>query len=71
MPLEPRHTQRIQPISRLTPQGWALTAITALYASPDQSGYALPTIRVLLAATVVMLTLSYLLLRMGRKEGTS
>lgn len=63
--------RELQPISRLTPQGWALTAITALYASPDQSGYALPTIRVLLAATVVMLTLSYLLLRMGRKEGTS
>ncbi|MDI9514368.1 MAG: ABC transporter permease [Clostridiaceae bacterium] len=61
----------LQPISRLTPQGWALAAITALYASPDQSGYALPSIRILLAATVVMLILSYLFLRISRKEGTS
>lgn len=61
----------LQPISRLTPQGWALSAITALYAGPDRPDYAMPSIGVLLAAALAMLAVSYLLLRHSRKDGTS
>lgn len=62
----------LKPVSRITPQGWALTAITALYASPDRTEYAMPSIYVLLAASLVMLTVSYALLQTaGRKNRIS
>lgn len=59
------------PITRLTPQGWALAAITSLYASPNQWDYAMPSLKVLLAAALVMLAVSYLFLQFSRKERTS
>lgn len=56
----------LQSISRITPQGWALMAVTALYARPDRTDYAMPSVGVLLAASLAMLSISYILLRKGR-----
>jgi len=63
--------EQLQPITRLTPQGWALMSITALFASPDRPDYAIPSLTVLLAAALVMLAFSWLLIRTGRKDGSS
>ena len=63
--------KQLHPVSRLTPQGWALTAITALFASPNQPGYAIPSLSVLIAAAIIMLALSWLLLRISRNHAAS
>lgn len=46
-------------IALLTPQGWALRALTNLYAAPDRMEYALPALAVLGAASVGFIVLSY------------
>lgn len=59
--------KELETVSHLTPQGWALSSITALYTDPGQANYALPTIMVLLLTGMVLLTLSYILLKFRKK----
>lgn len=46
-------------LSRFTPQGWTLSAITALYANPGDLSSAWPAAGVLLGASLIMLLLGY------------
>lgn len=46
-------------ISRLTPQGWALWATTALYANPDDSRVVWSAAGILLGAAVLLFLLAY------------
>jgi ABC-2 type transport system permease protein len=53
----------LEPISRLTPQGWALSAVTALYADTGRAAFALPSIAVLIIVSAVLFMMSFALLR--------
>lgn len=59
--------KELETLSHLTPQGWALSSVTALYADPGRASYALPSIMVLLLLGMILLVLSYVLLRFRKK----
>lgn len=56
----------LKTVSLLTPQGWALSTLTTLYAEPGRIGAAGAAIGVLLAASFVMLTIAYSAMKFGK-----
>lgn len=53
-----------------TPQGWALQALTGLYAAPTEIGLAVPAILILLGGSIVFLSIAYRsLLKAGSTSG--
>lgn len=60
--------ERLLSIALLTPQGWALRALTNLYAAPDSVEYAFLTALVLAGASVILFLLSFIGLKRAVKK---
>ncbi len=56
-------TKQLKQLADLTPQGWALQGINKLLAEPGNAAAALTPLLVLLSISIVLLPLSYLILR--------
>ncbi len=57
--------QRIQALSRFTPQGWTLYAINSLIINPELTKGVLETFGILLIIPLILLPISYIIVRTG------
>jgi ABC-type multidrug transport system permease subunit len=60
--------ERIKMLSLLTPQGWALSALNGLLLDPADTSAVLLPATVLLAASMVLLPASYVIIRMQMRK---
>ncbi|MCX7772441.1 MAG: ABC transporter permease [Clostridia bacterium] len=60
--------QSLLRIALLTPQGWALKALTDLYAAPSDWNLALPSAFVLLGLSAILLTMAYRMVLKSAKK---
>ncbi|MGI6084712.1 MAG: ABC transporter permease [Acetivibrionales bacterium] len=55
-------------LALMTPQGWALRALTDLYAAPEKSGTVLPAVLILFLGSVILQLLSYIGLKRAVRD---